>query len=89
VCSSDLPDPGSFEDIQEPYVQVEMITPSEYNGALMELGQNRRGIFKEMKYLTPSRTALIYEVRPSGSLIVQCIQVLQWSILTSCAPLFS
>lgn len=57
-----LPDAGSFEEIHEPYVLVEMITPSEFNGPLMELGQSRRGIFQEMKYLTPERTALIYEV---------------------------
>jgi GTP-binding protein LepA len=57
-----LPDAGSFEEIQEPYVQIEMITPSEYNGPLMELAQTRRGIFLEMKYLTQNRTALVYEV---------------------------
>lgn len=57
-----LPDPSTFEEIMEPYVLIEMITPSEFNGPLMELGQNRRGIFKEMKYLTPLRTALVYEV---------------------------
>jgi GTP-binding protein LepA len=57
-----LPDPSTFEEIQEPYVQVEMVTPAEYNGALMDLGQTRRGIFVEMKYLTPERTSLVYEV---------------------------
>jgi len=57
-----LPDPSTFDEIFEPYVQIEMITPSEYNGALMDLAQNRRGIFVEMKYLTPTRTNIIYEV---------------------------
>jgi GTP-binding protein LepA len=59
---SKLPESSFFEKILEPYVQVEMITPSEFNGPLMDLAQNRRGIFLEMKYLTPERTALIYEV---------------------------
>ena len=44
-------------------VRLEMMTPTEYTGALMDLGQTRRGIFIEMKYLTPERSTLIYEVR--------------------------
>eukprot|EP01032_Pedospumella_encystans_P009001 gene9001-10624_t len=59
---SKLPETSYFESIMEPYVQVEMIAPSEYNGGLMELAQNRRGIFLEMKYLNTQRTALIYEL---------------------------
>ncbi|NEP88264.1 MAG: elongation factor 4 [Okeania sp. SIO2C2] len=57
-----LPDPNHREKIEEPYVQVEMITPEEYVGTLMELGQSRRGIFKDMKYLARGRTTLIYEI---------------------------
>ncbi len=59
---SHLPDPHVREEIEEPYVQVEMITPETYVGALMELSQNRRGVFKDMKYLTQGRTTLIYEL---------------------------
>ncbi|UZQ54623.1 translation elongation factor 4 [Trichothermofontia sichuanensis B231] len=59
---SKLPDPQYRQKIEEPYVQVDMITPETYVGALMELAQSRRGIFKDMKYLTPSRTTLIYEI---------------------------
>ncbi len=57
-----LPDPSTFDEIQEPYVRLEMITPTEYTGALMDLGQTRRGVFIEMKYLTPTRSTLIYEL---------------------------
>ncbi|MEM1170277.1 MAG: translation elongation factor 4 [Cyanobacteria bacterium P01_H01_bin.35] len=57
-----LPDPNQREKIEEPYVKVEMITPEEYVGTLMELGQSRRGVFKDMKYLTQGRTTLIYEI---------------------------
>jgi hypothetical protein len=57
-----LPDPSTFDEVLEPYVRLEIMTPTEYTGALMELGQSRRGIFVEMKYLTPTRTALIYEM---------------------------
>lgn len=57
-----LPDPSSFEEILEPYVRLEMITPTEYTGALMDLSQTRRGVFIEVKYLTPLRSTLIYEM---------------------------
>lgn len=57
-----LPDPSTFETIMEPYVRLEMMTPTEYTGALMDLGQTRRGIFVEMKYLTPTRSTIIYEM---------------------------
>ncbi len=59
---SALPDPQYREKIEEPFVQVDMITPEEYVGTLMELGQSRRGTFKDMKYLTPGRTTLVYEL---------------------------
>ena len=59
---SRLPDPAQRDKIEEPYVQLDMITPEVYVGILMELCQNRRGIFKDMKYLTPGRTTLIYEM---------------------------
>jgi elongation factor 4 len=57
-----LPDPQHREKIEEPYVQVDMITPEEFVGSLMELSQGRRGIFKDMKYLTLGRTTLSYEI---------------------------
>ncbi|MGE5660586.1 MAG: translation elongation factor 4 [Actinomycetota bacterium] len=59
---SHLPEPHLREKMEEPYVQVEMITPEGYVGTLMELAQNRRGVFKDMKYLTKGRTTLIYEL---------------------------
>jgi GTP-binding protein LepA len=59
---SNLPPPNERETIAEPYVQVEMITPEAYVGTLMELCQNRRGVFKDMRYLTQGRTTLVYEL---------------------------
>jgi GTP-binding protein LepA len=59
---STIPSPQEREKIEEPYVQVEMITPEAYVGTLMELCQSRRGVFKDMKYLTQGRTTLIYEL---------------------------
>ena len=59
---SHLPPPNEREKIEEPYAQVDMITPETFVGTLMELCQNRRGIFKDMKYLTQGRTTLTYEL---------------------------
>ena len=59
---SKLPAPNEREKIEEPYAQVDMITPETFVGTLMELCQNRRGIFKDMKYLTQGRTTLTYEL---------------------------
>jgi GTP-binding protein LepA len=59
---STLPSPQEREKIEEPYVQLEMITPEAYVGTLMELCQNRRGVFKDMKYLTQGRTTLVYDL---------------------------
>ncbi len=57
-----LPEPQQREKIEEPYVKVDIITPEEFVGTLMELCQKRRGDFKDMKYLTPGRTTLEYEM---------------------------
>ena len=57
-----LPPPQERESIEEPYVRVETIAPESYVGTLMELCQGRRGEFKDMKYLTPQRTSLVYEM---------------------------
>jgi GTP-binding protein LepA len=59
---SKLPPPDRRQMVAEPFVQVEMLAPETYVGTLMELSQNRRGIFKDMKYLSQGRTTLIYEL---------------------------
>ena len=42
--------------------RMEIITPTDYVGPLMELAQNRRGDFKDMTYLTETRTTLVYDM---------------------------
>ena len=59
---SQLPPIQQREAIEEPYIQVEMITPETYVGSLMELCQARRGVFKDMRFFTKTRTTLIYEM---------------------------
>lgn len=43
-------------------IQIELLTPKDYIGALMELAQDRRGEFKEMKYIAENRASLLYEL---------------------------
>ena len=57
-----LPDPQKREKIEEPFIKIELITPENYVGTLMDLCQTRRGIFKDMKYFTQDRTCLVYEL---------------------------
>ncbi|KAK9732949.1 hypothetical protein RND81_04G033600 [Saponaria officinalis] len=57
-----LPEPGKRKLIEEPYVKIELLTPKDYIGPLMELAQERRGEFKEMKYITEIRASIIYEM---------------------------
>jgi GTP-binding protein LepA len=59
---SQLPDPQKREKIEEPYIKVEIITPENFVGTLMDLCQTRRGVFIDMKYFTQNRTCLIYEL---------------------------
>jgi GTP-binding protein LepA len=59
---STLPDNNHRTSIEEPYVKLEMITPEDYVGTLMDLCQTRRGVFVDMKYLSKGRTTLIYEL---------------------------
>ncbi|KAL2942806.1 Translation factor GUF1-like protein chloroplastic [Bienertia sinuspersici] len=57
-----LPEPGKRKSIDEPYVKIEILTPKDYIGSLMELAQDRRAEFKEMQYITEIRAALSYEM---------------------------
>ena len=59
---SQLPVPQKREKIEEPYMRVEILTPENYVGALMDLCQTRRGVFTDMKYFTETRTSLVYEL---------------------------
>jgi translation factor GUF1, mitochondrial len=52
-----------------------MLTPKEYIGSLMELAQDRRGVFKEMNYITQSRASIIYEL-PLAEVSLHCLHVL-------------
>lgn len=59
---SKLPDPVKREFIEEPFVKISIITPSDFVGTLMELAQGRRGEFLGMDYLDTARVNLQYEL---------------------------
>ena len=66
---SAMPPPNKLDFIEEPYVKVTIITPTEYVGALMDLAQGRRGDMTNMEYLSESRVELVYEL-PLGEIVV-------------------
>ncbi len=59
---SAMPDSNQVAAIQEPYVTVTVLTPTEYIGAVMELCQQRRGEMSRMEYLSEERVELVYAV---------------------------
>ena len=65
---TNYPDPSRITRAEEPFVNAHIYTPSDYVGALMDLCQDRRGIFKDMKYLDATRVDLHYEL-PLGEII--------------------
>lgn len=64
----DLPKPGNLIHIEEPIAKIEIITPSEYVGGLMQLCQERRGRFKAQHYLDSNRVVMTYEI-PMAELV--------------------
>ena len=59
---SNLPEPQYREYIEEPYVRVNLFTPNEYVGALMDLCESKRGDFINMQYLDKTRVNLEYHI---------------------------
>lgn len=57
-----MPDRAKISDIEEPYIYTSIITPSEYVGPIMELCQNKRGIYKSMEYIDQTRVNIHYEI---------------------------
>lgn len=57
-----MPDASKISSIEEPYVSASIMTPKEYVGAIMELCQERRGIYKDLEYFDDTRMILKYEL---------------------------
>jgi GTP-binding protein LepA len=73
-----MPDPGSIDSIEEPYIRASVITPTEHVGAVMELCQERRGSHVDMHYLSPERVQLRYDL-PLGEIVLDFFDQLKSS----------
>ena len=56
------PDPATIASSEEPFTDAHIYSPAEYVGAIMDLCQDRRGVFKNMDYITPDRVDIHYEL---------------------------
>ena len=66
---AELPSPGTFDRVEEPWVDLSIIAPSRYIGPIMELVTARRGTFGKMEYVDEQRVLLTYQM-PLAELIV-------------------
>jgi GTP-binding protein LepA len=65
----ELPDPSVMENILEPIMKLDIITPSEYLGQVMQLAAEKRGVYINTEYLNPERAILHYKI-PLASILV-------------------
>jgi GTP-binding protein LepA len=66
---SEMPDTGQIASIEEPVMQITVISPTRYIGTIMDLVTNKRGSFESMDYLDPQRVALKYRI-PLAEIVV-------------------
>ncbi|MEQ7159995.1 translation elongation factor 4 [Enterococcus gallinarum] len=59
---ADFPEPGTIENVEEPFVKAQIMVPNDYVGAVMELSQRKRGDFVTMDYLDDYRVNVVYEI---------------------------
>lgn len=73
---TNYPDPATIATASEPIVRASIYTPTDYTGSIMELCQERRGVFRDMKYLDANRVELHYEL-PLNEIIYDFFDVLK------------
>ena len=73
---TDLPDPSRLEHVDEPMLDVTILTPAEYLGAVMDLGQSRRGEMIKMEYLSVERVELRYRI-PLAEIVIDFFDALK------------
>ena len=66
---ADMPEPGRIASIEEPVMQISIITPTRYIGTIMDLVTNKRGTFESMDYLDPQRVLLKYRI-PLAEIVI-------------------
>ncbi len=67
---SKLPKPNEIVHVEEPYIIAEIMLPSEYVGSIMELCQSKRGIFKNIQYISANKVLLNYEI-PLAEIVME------------------
>ncbi len=73
---TNYPDPAEIAETLEPYVKADIIAPEEFVGNIMELCQDRRGIFKDMTYIDTGRVNIHYEL-PLGEIVYDFFDTLK------------
>ncbi|HAN09269.1 MAG TPA: elongation factor 4 [Clostridiales bacterium] len=73
---ADLPDPAEIATMEEPIIKANIIVPTEYIGAIMELCKDRRGVYEKMEYIEETRALLHYEL-PLNEVIYDFFDVLK------------
>ncbi|MFV0479817.1 MAG: translation elongation factor 4 [Anaerorhabdus sp.] len=63
-----MPETQKIERVEEPYVKAQIMVPTEYVGAVMELCQGKRGVYKDMVYIDERQNQIIYEI-PLGEIV--------------------
>jgi len=66
---AEMPDPGVIKEIHEPWMAVNILTPSEYIGPIMEIATQRRAVSKDIKYIGSSRVDMHFEM-PLSNIII-------------------
>ena len=66
---ADMPEPGNIAVIEEPWMEISVVTPKRFIGPIMDMVTSRRGSYKKMDYLDEDRVVLVYEIS-LGELIV-------------------
>ena len=73
---TNYPDPAIIRQAEEPMVKAEILTPSDYVGNVMDLCQNRRGVFHDMQYIEDTRVSLKYDL-PLNEIVYDLFDVLK------------
>ncbi len=71
-----LPPPQQIDHIEEPFAKVSVMVPKDFVGGVMELGQEKRGQFKDMQYVTAERVNVVYEL-PLGEIVFDFFDLLK------------
>lgn len=73
---AELPDAGDIAEVREPWMKIQIFTPTDYYGVVMELVTQRRGIFVDQDYPTANRVQLNFEI-PLSELIIDFFDYLK------------